>query len=732
MRPTGRVLVAFLLATALGARGAEVGIGQPFAGRAETLLPTPALSYQAVVTPDGGLRYGDGVRIGFAVAGDLAFPAKAAPARKLLADGLPIVVTTAESDKLALEVTAFAASSPPLDCVRVVLRNKAGAALAPILRVNASGATGKLPAPLMGFQRDGAVIALCETRDGKPEAAPAPKPKQFVFQQRGGQAMPNWAKPKVPCDPGFRNIVAGMQEAATFLLKAEAGKSYVVAVGLCESHWQSPGNRICDILVERKKVATVDPVAKPYGPDVPFVLTFPTTDENRDGWIEVTSVANRASPDQNSIINAIWLFEEAVGKGLQPSDILSGGANDKAACYVACGSTGAAAPQVATLDFRFDLQPNASATLWLKKPRLPVKTADAPKLAESDGAKLLAVAQQAWSEARSKANWILLGDTATTNALFLAYVNLRCLCSHEGAATTVRPDPFSAAFSPRASALAATALDRLGAHADAAAILAGLVARQGDDRLWTEGDEQWSPTGHVLNAFAFHFDLTGDRPWLEASYRPLLSSAEAILEARELSKWIAHDSEAVSHGLMPTAAYGAVPPEDWIAHTVSAAVGVDAVAQLARALEKPNDYLWLKDNLREMQACILRASKQHGGALLAETKGVGPLAEEAAGYITLVRDALVREQGDELHLLPNVPKAWLSKEVAVTNLPTAFGPLSYKAALSADGRKLIVEPQLQARRQPKAIVVHPPLPAGDAKPLVVTDFRGGKLELDLK
>jgi len=728
MKTPFRLSLALALSTL-----ATAGESTLFKGRSEIPLPRLPFAFDAVVTSDGGLRYGNGVRVSAEPTGDLAFPRGTAATRKFLGGGIPIVVTTRESDKLAIETTAFAPSNPPLDALRIVLRNKTAAPLSPVLRVAALGAQGTLPAPLTGFQAGGTVLALCDTTDGKPVSAPPPKAKQHVFQQRGGQAMPNWGHPKVACDRGFNNIVAGMQEPATFLLKAEPDKRYVVAVGLCESHWKGPGNRICDILIEKKKVATVDPCAKPYGTDVPFVLTFPAADANKDGWIEVTSVGARGSPDVNSIVNVLWLFDEEVGKALAASDILSGSANERAACYVDCGGGGApTGPTVVTLDFRFELPPNGSATLWLKKPGAPVKASEVAKLAEADPAKLLAATEEAWRQERARFTIIRFSDPAPCDNLFLAYVTLRCLCSREGAVATVRPEPFSTAFSPRVTAHAATALDRLGAHAEAAAVLAGLVARQGDDRLWAEAGDPWTSAGPVLRAFPYHFDLTADRACLEASYRPLLSAAEAILEARELTKWIAHDPDDATHGLMPTAAYGAVPQDQWLAHAASAAAGVGAVARAARALDRRNDCLWLEDNLREMLSCIGRAARQYQGPVRVEAKGAVPLAEEAAGCITRLLGGLVLGQDDELHLLPYVPKTWLSKEVVVTDLPTAFGPLSFKASLAADGRKLIVEPQWKPRRAPKAIIVHPPVPAGDSKPVTVTDIGLARIELDLR
>ncbi len=131
--------------------------------RTEPLLPTSAFTYKAV-TPDGGLRYADGVRIAVALEGEHA-PPRGAVAQKPLGGGLPILVTTAEGDKVALELAAFAAQAPPMDCLRAVVRTKTAAPLSPVLRVTAHGAHGLLTPPRTGFQRDGLVLALCESRD---------------------------------------------------------------------------------------------------------------------------------------------------------------------------------------------------------------------------------------------------------------------------------------------------------------------------------------------------------------------------------------------------------------------------------------------------------------------------------------------------------------------------------------------------------------------------------------
>jgi len=841
MKPFGMIL-ACLVAAAAAVRAGSPTIDHRFGPpRADVPLAILGGGHQAVATPDGGLRYADGARLAVDVTGDLALPRRARGVQTLRSNWLPIVTTTRQSPKLAVESTAFVALSPRMDCLRVVVGNRTGEALAPVLRVQATQVTGLVPAPHTGFARAGSVFALCELRQGSGEVVAAPKPKRSVFKQQGGRALPAWGKPKVPCDRGFRNIVAGFEEPATFLLRADPAARYIVAVGLCESHWRTSGNRICDILVEGKKVATVDPVKKPHRTDVPFVLTFPAVDRNKDGWIAVTSVAARGSPDVNSIVNVIWLFEEAVGKGLKPAEIVSGRATELASCYVDCGGSGAKAGGPVTVAYRIELPPRGSATLWLKRPHGAVPMAQAAALGKVDPAPLLDAAEKAWRKALQGPMAIRLGDPAANDLVLASRVLLGALSSQGATGLRVAPAPFAPAGSARVAARAAMALDRLGAHADAAAILADLASRRAADRAWHDGTDAWAATGQALCALAAHHDLTGDPAWLKANYPAMRSAAEALLDARDLTCWVARNPQAGFYGLMPAAPMGASPHDHWHVHALWACHGIGAAARAARALERPNDYLWLEDNLGEFIAgvraslarsrvlgaaagcmpavpgesvlwtpatCVVAlqpsplvpsddkalaatlayiqshgaehlpwAAGQDAGAVdvalacdyarglvargdaeralaaftaLANASsptaafpeqvdparkrvaGLCPSAEAASAFLTLVREMVACERGDELHILPCVPREWLREGFAVKKLPTAFGPLTCRAAPSADGKEVTIELSLAERRKPKAVFVHPPLPARGTKPTRLSQWTAAKVRFTLK
>ena len=59
-----------------------------------------------------------------------------------------------------------------------------------------------------------------------------------------------------------------------------------------------------------------------------------------------------------------------------------------------------------------------------------------------------------------------------------------------------------------------------------------------------------------------------------------------------------------------------------------------------------------------------------------------------AELLALVRDMLVREDGGQLIFASGVPRAWLrpGAVIAVANLPTTLGPVSYRLVVGADGR----------------------------------------------
>ncbi|MGB9626435.1 MAG: hypothetical protein ACPMAQ_16395, partial [Phycisphaerae bacterium] len=98
----------------------------------------------------------------------------------------------------------------------------------------------------------------------------------------------------------------------------------------------------------------------------------------------------------------------------------------------------------------------------------------------------------------------------------------------------------------------------------------------------------------------------------------------------------------------------------------------------------------------------------------------------AALYVTTLRNMLVREQGDDLHLLSCVPPHWLDvgKQIEITAAPTHFGRVSLTATARQDSVELQLTPP--DRKRPARTVVHlPPV-------FVITEATAGAVPLALR
>mgnify|MGYP000192954593 CR=1 FL=1 len=80
----------------------------------------------------------------------------------------------------------------------------------------------------------------------------------------------------------------------------------------------------------------------------------------------------------------------------------------------------------------------------------------------------------------------------------------------------------------------------------------------------------------------------------------------------------------------------------------------------------------------------------------------------AAEYRTLLRNMLVREEGDELHLLSAVSPEWIKpgETISVENAPTDFGAVSFK--LVCQKRKAVIRLENDFHTQPDSLILHLP------------------------
>jgi len=148
-------------------------------------------------------------------------------------------------------------------------------------------------------------------------------------------ALPGWGKPKVECDPAFRNIRAGMGGVPIhYRFKVESNVALTVVLGFCESHWETSGQRPMTCVVEGAPAQAVDCIAK-WGQHQPGTLQFAGNDQNGDGELTVTVLPQTGAPDQNPILNVIWIF--TAGHTIDATQVMRGRLNVQAMHYVDVG-----------------------------------------------------------------------------------------------------------------------------------------------------------------------------------------------------------------------------------------------------------------------------------------------------------------------------------------------------------------------------------------------------------
>lgn len=147
--------------------------------------------------------------------------------------------------------------------------------------------------------------------------------------------MPGWAKPEGGVDPAFANIRAGMGGIPIlYRFKIEPKGQVLVALGLCESHYDRPGIRPILCEVEGARPQRVDPIAQ-WGRHKPGVLLFRAQDLDGNGQLEVAVRPVPGAQDRNPILNVIWVFP--AGKTPNTAKLIAGQLNASPKYYVDVG-----------------------------------------------------------------------------------------------------------------------------------------------------------------------------------------------------------------------------------------------------------------------------------------------------------------------------------------------------------------------------------------------------------
>jgi hypothetical protein len=121
--------------------------------------------------------------------------------------------------------------------------------------------------------------------------------------------------------------------------------------------------------------------------------------------------------------------------------------------------------------------------------------------------------------------------------------------------------------------------------------------------------------------------------------------------------------------------------------------------------------------VKELYALLVHTSSTHAGFEFAINpwgdrnfqENLAPHGWFAAEYRTLLRTMLVREEGDQLHLLSVLSPEWIGKgkAIAVTQAPTYFGTVAMTLEQPEDGES-VLHLKTEFTHAPKQIVIHLP------------------------
>ena len=89
--------------------------------------------------------------------------------------------------------------------------------------------------------------------------------------------------------------------------------------------------------------------------------------------------------------------------------------------------------------------------------------------------------------------------------------------------------------------------------------------------------------------------------------------------------------------------------------------------------------------------------------------GDSPHGEACGNYINFLRNLMLHEEGETLHIAPATPRKWLAQShspVGVENAPSFFGPVTYHLTADPDQTTIRGDIKLDRKRKPSRLLIH--------------------------
>ncbi|MBN2326297.1 MAG: hypothetical protein JXR73_04020 [Candidatus Omnitrophica bacterium] len=479
--------------------------------------------------------------------------------------------------------------------------------------------------------------------------------------------MANWASPPEEFDPAFRHIAAANGNPIYYRFCLPDGCSYTVVLGLCEGYWEEAGKRPLELVVEGDASRIVDAVAD-RGANVPGVYSFDAKDADGDGWIDIHVNPIEEAPDQNVILNVIWIFP--TGDVPSDDDLLRGLFVQQPIVKLDCGGEAQSGPprndvvvieydnpsekscvvtpqvsietkfpvseegrrvligshtKLVLPDLPYSIRPGGEARRVIQFE--PLNLAPGEKrsicygIARGDvqfeipselreAYYLMKQSETYWRNADLPYECIQVPDPAIQAQIDSAIRNIyQAREIKDGLpAFQVGPTVYRGLWVVDGSFLM-EAVSFLGRLEEARAGIRYLLNFQREDGAFMLIDGHWKETGIVLWAATRHAVLAHDRDWLESVWPQLMKGWDYIQTMRDMSF---HDDEPLNDGLLPVGFSdgglgGRYPEYTNVYWTLS---GMKAAVDAARWLGKKDLADVWRDQYREFYSTFQRSAKR--------------------------------------------------------------------------------------------------------------------------
>lgn len=527
---------------------------------------------------------------------------------RILDDSLPAAVTEFYDGNICYSLTALTAplSEGPADLLNIALHNTGEKPARARLEVEFDSL---LPEVIAG---DSGLLAgkdvLCRY---SPPSKVNTTPRDWGNTTPGAESQLRWANPAGTVDRAFANIRVGWNGSPIeYLLKVQPGKSYVAYLGLCEGYWTEAGHRVLDLSVEGGETKIVDTFPR-GGHNKPFVEHFTARDTDGDGFVKVRVIANSKAGDMNSILNVIWLFDQAV----EEDALVNGKLSNTALYYIDVGGPGDRSFYSVTLEYRPWLKPGEEVHYYLAVPR--TKSSGSIGASEAKWTEGLEALRQYWSDFHSRGASFRTPEPVVNQLYAMSLANILLARDRVGDVWVVHPGrTVYHNFWYRDGSYMCIAQDMAGYPDEAEKSLRLMwwpqdklpesVRRFGqqEDGLWCSPfPKEYDGQGQALWALLEHYRLTADKDWLAKVFPAIRRGVSWNREARARTL----SDEPLTSGLYPEGMGEAIETGHIYYHDFWGVLGMREALRAAEVLGRSKEGQLFRGEYEDFLRCVTKS-----------------------------------------------------------------------------------------------------------------------------